>query len=93
MAGRQHQFVPAQEAAAKLTLTVPSVGPSFQCWEVTPGEVRSLKEKPGGGGGMEITLPEFGLTTAIVFTSDIKLIQLFQEALDCQARTGGPVYL
>ena len=77
--GSSAQFVPGQEAVAKLTITVPSVGPSFQCWEVTPGEVRSLKEKPGGSGGMEITLPEFGLTTAIVFTSDGELVRRFQE--------------
>src|SRR5439155_1889450 len=66
--GNSAQFVPGQAAVAKLTLTVPLVPPCFQAWEVTPGEVRGLKPDHGGAGGMQVTLPEFGLTTAVVFT-------------------------
>jgi hypothetical protein len=82
--GDSSQFVPGQAAVAKLSLTVPLVPPSYQAWELSPGDVRSLKPEPGDSGGVKITLPEFGLTTAVAFTSDIKLIQHFQEL--CYAR-------
>jgi hypothetical protein len=82
--GDHSQFVPGQAAVSKLTMTVPLVPPSFQCWELSPGDVRSLKPTLGDSGGMKITLPEFGLTTALVFTSDIALIQQFQKL--CYAR-------
>jgi hypothetical protein len=82
--GGSSQFVPGQAAVAKLTLTVPLVPPSFQAWELSPGDVRSLKVERGDKGGMTIVLPEFGLTTAVAFTSDIKLIQHFQDL--CFAR-------
>ncbi len=82
--GDNAQFVPGQAAVAKLKFTVPLVPPSFQCWEVAPGEVKALKVEKGKVGGMEVVLPEFGLTSAIVFTSDIALIQHFQEL--CWAR-------
>jgi len=82
--GGSAQFVPGQAAVAKLTMTVPQVPPSFQCWEVTPGEVRGLRAEHGPTGGMKISIPEFGLTTAIAFTADIALIQEFQNL--CWAR-------
>ncbi|HZT82133.1 MAG TPA: hypothetical protein VFA26_18040 [Gemmataceae bacterium] len=63
------QFVPGQAAAANLPVRVPGVAPSMQAWEVTPGDVRSLpvRRMPGGS---EVIVPEFGLTAAIVFTTD-----------------------
>ena len=47
----------------------PQVPAGCQAWEVSPGEVRSLKTERVVGG-TKITLPEFGLTAAIVLTSD-----------------------
>jgi hypothetical protein len=82
--GSSAQFVPGQAAVGKLSMTVPLVPPSFQCWEVTPGEVRSLMISHGNTGGMKVTLPDFGMTTAIAFTSDHGLIQQFQTL--CWAR-------
>ncbi|HYV39808.1 MAG TPA: hypothetical protein VE988_29230, partial [Gemmataceae bacterium] len=82
--GGSAQFVPGQAATAKLKITVPQVPPSFSCWEVTPGEVRGMRAEHGSTGGMQITVPEFGLTTAIVFISDHALLQHFQEL--CWAR-------
>ena len=79
VAGKGPQFVPGQAAVAKLTITVPQVPASTQAWEVLPGEVRGLKIERVVGG-TKITLPEFGLTTAIVFTSDTNLVVRFQEA-------------
>jgi hypothetical protein len=82
--GGSSQFVPGQAAVSKLTLTVPQVPPSCQAWELSPGEVQHIKAERGEQPGMKITIPEFGLATAIAFTSDIKLIQHFQEL--CYAR-------
>ena len=65
-------------------MTVPAVPPSFQCWELTPGEVSSLKIAHGYSGGMKLTLPEFGLTTAVAFFSDTGLLTDFQNL--CAAR-------
>jgi hypothetical protein len=67
--GKGAQFVPGQSATNKLTMVVPEVPVGTQAWEVSPAEVRSLPSQRLVGG-TEITLPEFGLTSAIVFTSD-----------------------
>lgn len=76
--GRGAQFVPGQAAVGKLALTVPQVPASMQAWEVSPGEVRSLRTERVTGG-TKVIVPEFGLTGAIVFTSDTNLIVRFQE--------------
>ncbi len=72
------QFVPGQAAFNKLSLTVPHVPQSWQCWEISPGDTRSYipVRQPGGS---QVTLPEFGLTTALVFTADTNMIIRFQE--------------
>jgi hypothetical protein len=76
------QFVPGQEATNKLTIVVPQVPQGSQAWEVTPGEVRALHSERVLGG-TKVIVPEFGLTTAIVFTSDTNLVIRFQE--QCKA--------
>ena len=76
--GKGAQFVPGQAAVSKLTFIVPQVPQSMQCWEVTPGEVRGIKTKRVPGG-TEVTIPEFGLSTALVFTGDTQQIVRFQE--------------
>lgn len=76
--GRGSQFVPGQAAAAQLNIVVPQVPQSAQAWEVTPGEVRSLRSKRVAGG-TEVNIPEFGLTTALVFTSDNNMVIRFQD--------------
>lgn len=81
--GAGSQFVPGQAAAAKLTMVVPQVPQSMQAWEISPGDVRGLRPKRVVGG-MEITLPEFGLTGAVVFTADTNSIVRFQE--QCRSR-------
>jgi hypothetical protein len=63
------QFVPGQAALANFSFVVPQVPAGTQAWEVSPGEVRVLKTERVVGG-VKVTLPEFGLTTAIVFTAD-----------------------
>jgi hypothetical protein len=76
--GKGAQYVPGQAAAKNLTFTVPLVPQDMHAWEVTPGDVRGLRVKRVVGG-TEVTLGEFGLTTAVVFTADVKLVVRFQE--------------
>ncbi len=76
--GGGSQYVPGQSAVGKLILTVPQVPQSHQAWEVAPGEVRGLRAERVVGG-TKVTLPEFGLTAAVAFTSDTALVVRFQE--------------
>jgi hypothetical protein len=76
--GKGAQFVPGQAAVSKLSMVVPQVPQSMQAWEVCPADTHSLRCERVVGG-TKITLNEFGLTTAVVFTSDTNLIIRFQE--------------
>lgn len=79
--GPGSQFVPGQAAIGQLSITVPQVPQGTQAWEISPGDVHALKIDRITGGS-RITLPEFGLTSAIVFTSDNSptgLLVRFQE--------------
>jgi hypothetical protein len=67
--GNGSQFVPDQLAAAKLSIIVPEVPASNQPWRLSPAEVKSL-EYERVLGGTKVTLGEFGLTAAILFTSE-----------------------
>ncbi len=67
--GRGAQCVPGQSAKVNLKLTVPQAPEGTQPWEVAPGMVRSLYPERVPGG-TTITIPEFGLTTAVIFTGD-----------------------
>jgi hypothetical protein len=67
--GKGAQFVPGQGAFAKLSITVPQVPDSTQAWEISPGQVHALKVERTTGG-TKITLPDFGLTAAILFAGD-----------------------
>jgi hypothetical protein len=67
--GAGAQFVPGQAAAVKVAMIIPQVPIGTQAWEISPGNVRALACERVLGG-TKITLPEFGLTTAIVFTAD-----------------------
>jgi hypothetical protein len=79
--GKGAQCVPGQSAKVNLKLTVPQAPVGTQPWEISPGQVRSLVPERIPGG-TTITIPEFGLTTAIIFTADNGpngLVVRFQE--------------
>src|SRR5581483_11375100 len=67
--GAGSQYVPDQGAVAGLKMVVPEVPIGSQAWEVTPADVRPLPTERVAGGTV-VTVPEFALTRAIVFTSD-----------------------
>jgi hypothetical protein len=77
--GSGGQFVPAQGAYNNVTITLP-LPQYLQAWEVLPGVVRPVEKAVRGPGGMQITLKEFDLTSAVVCTSDVNLIVEFQQA-------------
>jgi hypothetical protein len=64
------QYVPGQDAVAELGLTVPMIPQSWQAWQVSPAEVRSIKPQRVLGG-TRLSLHEFSLTAAVVFTPDL----------------------
>jgi len=81
--------VPGQSTAPKLTLVVPEAPLGTQPWQITPVEVRSL-EHERVVGGTRIAIPEFSLTTAILFTSDNSptgILDFFQNRVRHQRET------
>jgi hypothetical protein len=72
------QFVPGQAAVSKLQVTAPPMPHSMEAWLVSPADVRRLKIERVVGG-TKVTVPEFGLTASIVFTSNTELVARFQE--------------
>ena len=84
--GKGAQFVPGQAAVSKLSLVVPQVSQSNQAWEVTPADVRGLRCERVAGG-TKITIPEFGLTSAIVFTADNDVVIRFQTLVRNRRQT------
>jgi hypothetical protein len=77
------QYVPPQGAVANLSMVVPLVPDGTQPWEISPGRVQSLQQNcKRETGGTRLTLPEFDLTAAIVFTGDLSdngLVARWQE--------------
>lgn len=88
--GAGAQYVPPQGAAQSLTFKVPLVPDGAEPWEITPVRVQSLQHQlRQTPEGIQITLPEFDMTAAIVFTSDTDpegLIAKWQK----QIRAFGP---
>jgi hypothetical protein len=83
--GKGTQFVPSQAAVAQLSITVPSVPATAQAWEVLPGRVQALRCERVLGG-MKVTLHNFSLTSAVLFTSDLSQTGLVVRLQDQQRR-------
>jgi hypothetical protein len=69
--GAGAQYVPPQSAVQGLSFSVPLVPDGSEPWEVSPVRVQSLQNQIRvTPEGTQVTLPEFDLTAAVVFTSD-----------------------
>jgi hypothetical protein len=68
--GPHSQYVPGQSAAAAVKIPVPLVPPNYAAWEICPAEVHSLIPHRIAGAS-EITINDFSLTGAVVFTGDM----------------------
>ncbi len=70
--GEGSQYVAPKGDMGDLTMVVPFVPDSAQPWEILPAHVQSLQYLAERTlSGTKITIPEFDLTSAIVFTSDL----------------------
>ncbi len=70
--GSGSQLVPGQASVPMLTFRVPMVPDNWVPWEVSPGRVQTLKIKKYTST-FEVTLREFSLTSAVVFSGDAQL--------------------
>jgi hypothetical protein len=76
--GGAGQCVPGQSAVTQLGMIVKQIPNGTQCWEVSPGSVRTLPTTRELGG-VKVNLPIFDLTAAVVFTSDARLVEDWQR--------------
>lgn len=63
------QYVPGQSAANNVTLVVPGVPESASAYELAPGGLRPLLHRRVVGG-MQVTLDEFGVASAVFLAQD-----------------------
>ena len=66
---RGAQYAAGQSSANGVSLIVPGVPDSNQAFEVLPTSLRPVDHKRVAGG-VRVTLPEFGLTSAVLLTQD-----------------------
>lgn len=63
------QFQPSQMAKHDLNITVPAPE-SAQAFEISPGDVKAIEGRKQVPGGIRITIPDFGVTSLILVTTD-----------------------
>ena len=76
--GNGAQFVPGQSATAKLSFVVPEVPATAQAWQLSPAEIHTLTYERALAG-RRITIPQFDLTAAVLFTSDTATVVRLQD--------------
>ena len=76
--GSSAQYVPGQSAAARVNMVVPDVPRDGWAYEVSAGQVRTHKVQRVTGGHL-LTLDEFGLAAAVVFTGDMNTVIRLQD--------------
>lgn len=80
-----NQFVLEPCHIKQLQLVIPGVPVDAQVYEVVPGDLRSVHHRRVAGG-IELTIPEFSLCTALLCTSDAKMIGNLQQKAQQSAR-------
>lgn len=83
----QAQFCPGKMAAKNATIVVHGVSESATAWEVTTTGVRSLVRKRVTGG-IQITIPQFSQTTAVILTSNNRLIDQLRQRIALRKTNG-----
>ena len=69
--GNNAQYAPPLAAVAQLKVTVPLVPDGATPWIITPAYVTEIKDTKRVPGGVEIIIPDFDVTAAVVFTTDL----------------------
>ena len=75
------QWQPSQMALNDLVVRVPGAPESSQVLEITLGEARWL-DRTGVPGGVQFTIPEFGVTTLVLVTTDLALGERVKRAVE-----------
>jgi hypothetical protein len=86
------QFVPGQMAANNAKVTVNGVSDSASAWEITTTSVRSLVRERVAGG-VQITLPKFDQTAAVIITSNRTLIEQLRRRVATIAPASGKLWV
>jgi hypothetical protein len=74
------QWQPPQMATNDLGITIPAPA-SAQAYEINPAVVRLLTKREQVPGGIRVVLPDFGVTSAILITTDTGLIDRISQAV------------
>ncbi|GAB4150988.1 MAG: hypothetical protein Tsb009_26150 [Planctomycetaceae bacterium] len=74
------QYVPGKMTARNANIIVHGVAESALAWEVTTTGIRSLVRKRVTGG-LQITIPQFDQTTAVILTSNRALIEQLRKKI------------
>jgi len=72
------QYVPGQLATMNLELVVPGAPEDAQVWELSAGQMRPVTHQRTAGG-VKVQVADFGLTSVLVFTSDVQRIAELQR--------------
>ncbi len=86
------QFVPDQMDAHDATIVVHGVEESAAAWEITTTGIQSLDTKRVTGGH-QITLRQFDMTSAVIFTSDRQLIERLRQKMNTLSQASAQVML
>lgn len=83
--GAGNQFVLGPSYAKHLQIVIPGVPIDAQVYEVAPGDLRPIHHRRAAGG-VEVTIPEFSICTALLCTSDANMIGKLQQQAQQSAR-------
>lgn len=86
------QFVPDQMAGSNASITVHGVSESASAWQITTTGIHNLK-RVRVTGGIQITIPKFEQTAAILLTSDRKFVRRLQRKVLQTAEKSARAYL
>jgi hypothetical protein len=74
------QFQMEQSAINDLNVVVPGAPMNAQAWEISLGGVRNL-ERDHPPGGVRFTIPEFGVATMVLLTTDTAMAERLEAAV------------
>ncbi|HQR05793.1 MAG TPA: hypothetical protein PLN21_03170 [Gemmatales bacterium] len=80
-----NQFVLGPSHVKHFQIVIPGVPVDAQVFEVVPGDLRSIHHRRAPGG-VEISLPDFAICTALLCTSDTNAIGKMQQQAQQTAR-------
>jgi len=80
-----NQFVMGSSHVKNLQIVIPGIPIDAQVFEVVPGDLRSIHHRRAAGG-IEVTLPDFAICTALLCTNDANAIGKIQQQAQQTAR-------